>query len=909
MRTLDITTLDLVEGGNVIKQGHHFTQGFRPRDAKGAPVDLTGLAIDVVIFNKRGVIYETTATFSDGLIRYRVTENIGNGTVWVEFTVTDPQDATYREKFPANEMDAKLKLVASADDIDFVGVRGSTVAQLRGEQQALQQAYEVEVDGKIETFIVESEELKAEFNAAMGALTQDSEVVTARKQFGTLGERLDDTAAQLAEMALPKSNGVDDTEMINTALQNKGVVRGLPGEEYLISASLVIPSNTRLDVSDCKVKWKPGVSGDALITNSAFTPQRTFSDASTTLGSNTLTSATAAFTSADIGRSVCVPGAGGVVGSPTMFTADIIEILSATSVRLGKSAKNTVSNANARIHNRDKNISVKGGIWDRGNAVGASGQRLHGLNFRHIENLTVDIESYRSTQHGAKYAFLLGNARHSKVSCRYMDTISDGVHLNGPCSFIDIPFLGGKTGDDFISLTGADYPHYADTAGDITDVNVGTIMIDDALAGYKILAGQGNYIDNFTAGNAYGSTRSYAAWVGTDENYPDTMGGSYGKIDMGSIFIHASADLLRIVDTTADIIKVKPKGRASIQLVRVLENTSQVGGVINNLIIEEANIPNNRVLFLKEGANSIVKRVTISKAFGDGTGYFSNIVGGVIEDFTIEKSSLFFSGAYAPIALAGGIVNHLKLIDTDVDVSNSGGVGALIQRTTGAGVKKITLSRGSLKGAGSVKGLIGFNPSNEPFEVVLDQVQLLTLKRLFDGLSSDLNLTLANPQINTALEPLHIGNASLKTTITGTLAALTGATTFLSSTSVGTIRVNGFTIPVRASLLTPVEGDQVRNTDASANSGWYTGVVAWDGGKWIPVRGYALSGNATLQSGSATVSYNRITATSRIRLFRNSTSGTAGSLYVEAINAGVGFTIKSTNTGDLSSVRYEVVAH
>lgn len=721
--------------------------------------------------------------------------------------------------------------------------------------------------------------------------------------------QIQNLSVQLAEMALPKSNGIDDTEMINTALQNKGVVRGLPGEEYIISASLVIPSNTRLDMSDCKVKWKPGVDGDALITNLAFTPQRVLSDASMVAASTTLDSPNGNFTIEDIGRTICITGAGGAVGSPTILTADILEILSGTSVRLSKIAKNTVTNAAARVHNRDKNISVIGGIWDRGDAVGLSGQKLHGLNFRHVENLTIDVESYRSTQHGAKYAFLLGNARHSKVSCRYMDTISDGVHLNGPCSFIDIPFLGGKTGDDFISLTGADYPHYADTAGDITDVNVGTIMIDDALAGYKILAGQGNYIDNFTAGNSYGSTRSYAAWVGTDENYPDTMGGTYGKIDVGSIFIHSGSDLLRIVDVTADIIKVKPKGTASIQLVRILENTSKVGGVINNLIIEEANIPDNRVIFLKEGANSVLKRVTISNSFGDGSGYIANVSGGIIEDLSVEKSTMRYSGSIAPVVISGGVINHLKIIDSDIDVSASTGVGALVQKTSGIGAKKVTLSRGSLTGAGSARGLVGYNPSSDPFELVLDQVRLVSLKRLLDGLSANVDVILINPQINTALEPLHIGNSALTTTITGTLAKMTGASTFLSSTSVGNIRANGITIPVRVSLLSPIEGDQVRNTDSSANSGWYLGVVAWDGSKWIPVRGYALHGNVTLQSGGVTIAHNRVTATSRIRLYRLTPGGTPGALYVDSITSGTGFSIKSTNTGDTSAIRYEIVTY
>lgn len=69
----------------------------------------------------------------------------------------------------------------------------------------------------------------------------------------------------------------------------------------------------------------------------------------------------------------------------------------------------------------------------------------------------------------------------------------------------------------------------------------------------------------------------------------------------------------------------------------------------------------------------------------------------------------------------------------------------------------------------------------------------------------------------------------------------------------------------------------------------------------------ATMGLATLSSGTVTVSTNKVTASSRIFLTHQTTSGTAGVLAVTARSAGVSFTITSTSGSDAGTVGWFIV--
>ncbi|MDE0581564.1 hypothetical protein ON064_00680 [Planococcus sp. A6] len=186
------TRLDLVEGGNIFKQGDYVTLGFIPRDYTGASVDLTNKQIEGSIFNgSTGVIYEGPASFVDGKIFFTIKQVLNDGKFQLEFTVTDAADQEYRTKFPTDDYASELTIKPSADNLDYVGVSMTTVAQLRTEQEQKQQQFELAI-------VPQVDELKQRVEEGIGAFTEDTEVKDARMDEINLRTFNQKVVAQLA---------------------------------------------------------------------------------------------------------------------------------------------------------------------------------------------------------------------------------------------------------------------------------------------------------------------------------------------------------------------------------------------------------------------------------------------------------------------------------------------------------------------------------------------------------------------------------------------------------------------------------------------------------------------------------------------------------------------------------------
>lgn len=71
---------------------------------------------------------------------------------------------------------------------------------------------------------------------------------------------------------------------------------------------------------------------------------------------------------------------------------------------------------------------------------------------------------------------------------------------------------------------------------------------------------------------------------------------------------------------------------------------------------------------------------------------------------------------------------------------------------------------------------------------------------------------------------------------------------------------------------------------------------------------YVASSTATLVGGTVAVANTAVTANTKVRVWNDSPSGTVGALSV-AIEAGTGFTIKSSSGSDTSTVYYEIVSY
>lgn len=210
MQNRDITRLDIVKGATVLRQGHFDTLAFTPRNSEGEVVDLSGKVINVKIIGQKGIVYETSGGFNvtDSTLQFSISENIGHGEMWMEITVTDPADATYRQKFPTSEYEGKLFFIRSSDDLDYVGFSGKTVAQFEAAQTEF------------------TNKMQQDFDVAVAAVTQDSEVALARMGEASLRafnqkttEKLADKASkeELQQISLSYKESYDTLALLQTA--------------------------------------------------------------------------------------------------------------------------------------------------------------------------------------------------------------------------------------------------------------------------------------------------------------------------------------------------------------------------------------------------------------------------------------------------------------------------------------------------------------------------------------------------------------------------------------------------------------------------------------------------------------------------------------------------------------------
>ena len=296
------------------------------------------------------------------------------------------------------------------------------------------------------------------------------------------------------------ATGADQTTQINTALSATPVFGTrrkvqLIGN-FTISAPLVVASRTLLDATQATITLAAG-SNCNMLQNTAVTTVRRVLDAAMTSGSATLTSATAAFVAGDVGKPVTVQGAG---ASGVPLTTTISAVTNGTTATLAATAGTTVTGQYAAIGARDSDITIVGGLWDRGanNSSPANSYNAHNLRFRHVDGLVV-LRGHHACTSG-KYAINPGDCTMVRVEGATLlgsQYASDGVHINGPASQVIVrDIAAGTMFDDLVSFTARDSTAViTDCAGDITDVLVdGASFTVAATGGFssalKLVAGK-----------------------------------------------------------------------------------------------------------------------------------------------------------------------------------------------------------------------------------------------------------------------------------------------------------------------------------------------------------------------------------------------------------------------------------
>ncbi len=254
-------------------------------------------------------------------------------------------------------------------------------------------------------------------------------------------------------------------------------------------------------------------------------------------------SATAAFTNADVGRTVLVTGAGAEGDS---FSAVIDTVTNGTTVQLSDYARMDVAAANCSIYERDKNITVIGGVWDRQGNDGGLGGDLHTFFIRRADNITLHpYTMIGTTGNSAKYAISAGDITIARIGVDDAMMPSDGVHIQGPASDVHVSGVFGSYGDDIVSLTARDYGSYADVVGDIKNLSIDTIFGNTNAATFKTISGTGTRVSGVSV-NGLGGTAGYSAVAIVDDvtGATDVSGVSINKIDVkcsGNALVRLSA--------------------------------------------------------------------------------------------------------------------------------------------------------------------------------------------------------------------------------------------------------------------------------------------------------------------------------------------------------------------------------
>lgn len=297
------------------------------------------------------------------------------------------------------------------------------------------------------------------------------------------------------------ANGSDDTSSLRAILASTDYNEVIIHGTAVITNELVLRQGGNIhlrlaDNSGAIVNAAGSTNGRMLVNHAALNPNRTVADGAITAGTNVLTSATGSFTSADVGRTVVVQGAGwGALGAGAgPFVADIVSITNATTVVLTKTAKQTVSAASCSIYARDENIILSGGSWDRG-AVGGSLLNTNMLFFRHVDGIYCDDILALGT--AGKYAFSVGDCTHIRGTSLKFDYASDGFHVTGPATDVLVRDVTGYTHDDSVPVMTSDADICDnDVQGDIDGVYISNVNTTSAAHVTKLLGGKDLVLQN-----------------------------------------------------------------------------------------------------------------------------------------------------------------------------------------------------------------------------------------------------------------------------------------------------------------------------------------------------------------------------------------------------------------------------
>lgn len=606
-----------------------------------------------------------------------------------------------------------------------------------------------------------------------------------------------------------------------------------------ITAPLITPSNTYLDATGASVT--SAFIGN-MVQNSAYaTPLRSVTDAAITAASTTLTSATAAFTSADVGRTVSVLGAAPASGP--LYTT-IASVTNSTTAVLSAAAFATVSAATLIIHNRDSNITIEGGTWQR-NAGGPTGGTVngwangaHSILMRRVDKLK--IRNLRTGSTGGKYMIAIGDITDFHVAdILAASNASDTVHMTGPCSDGVVERVRVRYGgDDVVAFTSTDYVSYDDVHGNFKSVTVRDVTANNATR--AVLA----------AGSASGTDDGYTLTNVIVENI-DQVGSGHGvTVDGPFSTVLLPEIMLRNINGNV-LLEHKNMGTVVAEntgTVTISATTGQTSTGLQRLIIRDPK-PAAEIVTMN---NSIINvgDIEVHGAIYAGTVSAVTLLAGTVR--TLSLKSLNYTGTNHVITMGGATLTTLNLDGLTGTVAATFHVINL----TGGSIGTLNATNPAYTAADTNSGILVKVTGNSPIGTINVAGGILTaIARILDTPAGDtgtINLNLANLSmtgcnrilqagdgtvnvsyanvnfasgLNQPFRVFGVGNLNVRGSGWGGYTA-----SAIPAPGTGVIHVTASDLPVDLSILAKTNGDKANNTNAALACG--AGPAISNGTNW-----------------------------------------------------------------------------
>lgn len=612
-----------------------------------------------------------------------------------------------------------------------------------------------------------------------------------------------------------------------------------------VNQTIVIPSNTKLDLTGATLALASGAD-IRLLHNASCVPLRTTAgNAVCVAGDNTVTTATGAFTSADIGRVLAVAFTNESVRGANAY-GTITAINSSTSVEISPAPPFSQTGGVARVYGRDKNIEIRGGTWDRGTggagtSVPGIGMQMTTLGLYRVDGVRLHDMHVKGDPAGRGFGVLLGDCTDIDVDYR-VDTSGDGIHLHGPIRDARIR-VSGKSQDDLIGITTTDYGHMNDTHGDIEDLD---LWADGDPNGHRLIL-----------------LSTSAAWDGGSNNYPD--GHSIRRVRVHRAHDSSPAknstgvvtwvqcddpgsriDDLTITDASCPIF-LYHNAHGKVTLENVTGNVKVAAMPTGGGYTNTAAVTDDLTLVNCTGAlDSNDNRTTITKlTFRGGSIPFlvlnCHAVGSVLMDRVTFKNWLFdvtngcavgvltldhCTGTTDYTAGIGRIEGSSSVGEINIDGCNLASTatanGKLVHVLSGSTLGKLRVARSTI----STMGDLLVNSGSTAVLVFLSDVSAVGCVRLAESYGGGVVVKYANVDFDGTLSPFY---AEAALTVSGSGFSAPNTTWGVQSGG-GTIHVIDPNMRAKVDLLAKTLGDTAYNTNGALDCG--VGPVICDGTHW-----------------------------------------------------------------------------